>query len=78
MSDRHFFAYGHLPPITTYIEQRGARFNLLLGPADPFGLTRTRRPILWATYPGRGNARTARRWFKQHAARHKLEFVFDR
>jgi hypothetical protein len=79
MAAEHIFAYGFLsPPLTMYVEQRGTRFNIMLSRADSLGLKATTRPVLWTTYPGRGNARTARRWFKAHARQHNLNLTFDR
>jgi|HubBroStandDraft_6_1064221.scaffolds.fasta_scaffold4403130_1 hypothetical protein len=75
---RNPFAYGFLR-FMVYVHQDGRKFYVTLGRTDvALGLTATTRPILWARYPGRGSARQARRWFKDHAARHGLNFVFDR
>jgi len=77
MSENHIFAYGFLR-LMVYVHQEGLRFYLTLSSVNEFGLTPTKRPVLWTKYPGRGNARQARKWFKDHAARHGLEFTFDR
>jgi hypothetical protein len=76
---KQIFGYGHVPrSLTIFVEQDGKRFNLVLGRVDALGLRTTKRPILWATYPGRGNARAARRWFKRYAREHGLGLTFDR
>ena len=68
------FAYGRIT-LTVYVAQRGRDFYLILGCADPLGLTATKRPILWARAP---KVRGARKWFKDHATLHELSFTFDR
>jgi hypothetical protein len=57
MSDKYIFGYGFLPrSFTVFVEQRGARFNLLLGRADMLGLQATKRPILPTKRPRSGAA----------------------
>jgi hypothetical protein len=70
-------AYGRLPAVTVYAVQDGRKFSLVLGRDDSRGFVLSRRPIMTARYPGRGGARAARQWFKQHAARHGFRLTFD-
>jgi hypothetical protein len=73
---RNPFAYGCLR-LMVYVHQEGRRFYLTLGRTDvALGLIATKRQVLWVQAPT--TLRKARKWFKDHAARHGLKFTFDR
>jgi hypothetical protein len=66
------FAYGRVT-LAVYAYQDDQRFYVKIG-HDSLGMTATKRAILWTKAPKR---RGARKWFREHAAKHRIELVFD-
>jgi hypothetical protein len=79
MTEARIFGYGRAVfgrvAVTMWAHQDGQRFYVTLSPNAVAGLKTTTRPIMWAQAP---KLRGARKWFREHADKHGLDFTFDR